>query len=248
MKVGLVSVIMPAYNVEDTIERAVKSVVSQSYTNWELLIGNDSSSDSTLKVIYSLAKHEARIRVYSNEENMGVSGTRNLLVDNSEGEFIAFLDADDEWYPEKLKIQISQMVSEGLSFTCGAYHSDKDSILTKVTPRKLINYGELLFYNDIPLLTVVVRKSIMQQFRPLGHEDYDLWLRILKCNHICHSVPYGCIAKYYVLPGSLSSNKMYAFRWYINILKLNGLSSFQISIRVPVFFMYQLRKKLCWIF
>ena len=243
MKERLVSVIMPAYNAEGTIERAVLSVISQTFSNWELLIGNDSSTDNTLKIISSLAKLEARIKVYSNDINIGVSGTRNLLIENSEGEFIAFLDSDDEWYPQKLKIQISQMVSEGINFSCGAYHSAKDSILKKITPRKVINYGDLLFYNDIPLLTVVVRKSIIRQFRPLGHEDYDLWLRILKSNHTCHSVQNVCLAKYNISPGSLSSDKLSAFGWYLNILKLNGLSRLQISFRVPVFFMYQLNKK-----
>lgn len=243
MKERLVSIIMPAYNSEDTIERAVISVLNQTYTNWELLIGNDCSTDNTMKIISSLAKTESRIKVYSNDINIGVSGTRNLLVENSEGEFIAFLDSDDEWYPPKLKIQISQMVSEGVKFSCGPYHSANNLILTKTIPRKRIEYNDLLFYNDIPLLTVVVRKSIMEPFRSLGHEDYDLWLRILKRNHSCHSIQNIYLAKYNVLPGSLSSNKGSAFIWYLNILKLNGLSRLQISLRLPSFIIYHLIKK-----
>lgn len=104
---GLISVIMAAYNAEKTIEQAVNSVLNQTYPNFELLVVNDHSTDRTMELIESIAAKDRRVRLISNSKNCGVSCTRRHGLDRAEGLWIAILDSDDLWAPEKLEKQIN---------------------------------------------------------------------------------------------------------------------------------------------
>ena len=99
----LVSVIMPAYNAERFIEAAVRSVMAQTVTDWELLILDDGSKDNTAAVAAKMASEDDRIRFLPNEANMGVARTRNRGFELCRGRFVALLDSDDIWLPEKLE-------------------------------------------------------------------------------------------------------------------------------------------------
>lgn len=134
-----VSIIMPAYNVEDYIEESIRSVIEQTYSNWELIIIDDRSTDQTIsKVEPFLADN--RIKLLVNECNLGGAGTRNRGIDMASGRFIAFLDSDDLWSPEKLEQQVDFMLSNGYQFCFTGYSniSETGKYLNEVEcPKKL---------------------------------------------------------------------------------------------------------------
>lgn len=103
---GLISIIMAAYNAEKTIEQAINSVLSQTYTNFELLVVNDCSKDRTVELVKDIVAKDSRVRLISNVKNSGVSYTRKHGLEEAKGDWIAILDSDDAWEPEKLEKQI----------------------------------------------------------------------------------------------------------------------------------------------
>ena len=103
---GLIRIIMAAYNAEKTIEQAINSVLRQTYTDFELLVVNDCSKDRTVELVKSIAAKDNRVRLISNEKNSGVSFTRKHGLEESNGSWIAILDSDDAWAPDKLEKQI----------------------------------------------------------------------------------------------------------------------------------------------
>ena len=115
----LVSVIMPTYNCSRFIAESIRSVLSQTYTNWELLIVDDCSTDNTAEIVNAFT--DSRIRYMQNEKNEGAALTRNKALRAAKGRYIAFLDADDLWAPEKLEKQIAFMQQNGYAFTYHAY-------------------------------------------------------------------------------------------------------------------------------
>lgn len=102
----LISVIMPAYNAESYIQEAVQSVLAQTYQHLEIIIVNDASIDHTGLIVENMAAQDDRIRICHNEQNRGVSFSRNLAISCATGEWIAFLDSDDAWHHEKLALQM----------------------------------------------------------------------------------------------------------------------------------------------
>ena len=113
----IVSVIMPAYNAARYLEEAVASVLAQTWQNWELIIIEDASSDGTWQLVNMLAKRDARIRILRNQNNLGAAKSRNQGVMEARGDWIAFLDSDDVWEPEKLAAQIEFAHQKGAEFT-----------------------------------------------------------------------------------------------------------------------------------
>ena len=115
----LVSVIIPSFNAEDTIQDTVNSVLNQSYKNIEIIIIDDHSTDKTVEIIEEISKANSKVQFYVLTENFGgPAKPRNLGIEQSKGEYLAFLDADDIWHPEKLKIQLEYMNSNGAIISC----------------------------------------------------------------------------------------------------------------------------------
>lgn len=126
MKEELVSIIMPTYNCGRFIAESINSVIAQTYTNWELLIVDDCSTDNTKEVV--AAFKDPRIHYQCNERNSGAAVTRNTALRLAKGKYIAFLDSDDLWLPEKLEKQIQFMEKNGYSFTYHEYNEiDEES-------------------------------------------------------------------------------------------------------------------------
>ena len=120
MNEPLVSVVMPAFNSAHWIADAIRSIQSQTYTNWELLVVNDGSTDNTVEKIESLSGDE-RIRIFS-QNNSGPAVARNLGIEEAKGEFLAFLDADDMWFKDKLTLQLKHLLSHpGLGLVHSGY-------------------------------------------------------------------------------------------------------------------------------
>ena len=150
---GLVSIIMAAYNAEKTIEQAINSVLNQTYTNFELLVVNDCSKDGTVESVKSIAATDGRVRLISNEKNSGVSYTRKHGLEEANGSWIAILDSDDAWAPEKLEkqIELQNRTNADLLFT-GSTFMDSDGQLidwylhapAEITYRQLLKQNVFL--------------------------------------------------------------------------------------------------------
>ena len=120
-KEDLVSVIMPAYNCERFIGITLDSVINQTYQNWEVIVVDDCSTDITVEIVQGYNKKENRIRYHKLQENSGAAIARNKAIDLAKGKYMAFLDSDDVWFPEKLTKQISFMEANNYGFTCTSY-------------------------------------------------------------------------------------------------------------------------------
>lgn len=219
----LVSVVMAAYNASRTIATSVKSLQAQSYQNWELVVADDKSTDDTASLVARLAVSDSRIRLITLPENSGGPAVpRNVALHQAQGDFIAFLDADDEWLPEKLQKQIFFMTSVGAALSCTGYgvidfnNEDRGSL----TPPRLRSYNDLLSINTIGCLTAMYDARILgKRYFPIcGHEDYALWLSILREGHKVHGLQ-ECLARYRLTPGSVSSSKLKVMRFFWRIYK-----------------------------
>lgn len=202
----LVSIVMPAYNSEQYIQESIESVLRQTYTNWELLIVDDCSSDSTADIVRTF--QDERIRYIKNEQNGGAAVCRNRALREAKGKWIAFLDSDDRWFPEKLEKQIHFMEANGYKFTYTDYRIQLNGtwlpyIYTgpdKVTERKMKNY---CYFSTI---TVIYDREYvgLVQIEPIKkNNDYAMWLKIIKKTP-CYRFP-QCLSSYIKHNGSISS-------------------------------------------
>ena len=181
---GLVSIIMPSYNTADYIEETIQSVLEQTYTNWELLIIDDCSSDSTIQILEKY--QDARIKIFVNEQNSGAAVSRNRALREANGQWIAFLDSDDLWNPEKLEKQISFMEKNGYAFSYTNYEEmDSDGNITgvKVTGPKRITETGMFNYCWPGCLTVMYdaeKIGLIQIADIKKNNDYAMWLKVCK--------------------------------------------------------------------
>lgn len=226
-----VSIVMPAYNAQDFITRAIDSVLSQTFDSWELIVVDDCSTDATGSQVLNYS--DVRIRYVKNSGNLGVAETRNRAIDMARGEYIAFLDSDDEWLPHKLDAQVG-LLDAGASITYGDYVrvAEDGRRLAMVSAPKSLRYQDMLKSNFIGNLTGIFRKDLFPnlRFEKGGHEDYVFWLRAVKIAGVIHAtLPGTPLARYRVLEKSLSSDKTKAMRWqwriYRNVLKMSFAQS-----------------------
>ncbi|EQH75159.1 glycosyl transferase 2 family protein [Clostridioides difficile DA00307] len=162
MKKNLVSIITPMYNSEKFIEATIKSVLNQTYQEWEMLIIDDCSTDNSPNIVKSYMQQDSRIKCIKTETNKGVSNARNLALSKATGQFIAFLDSDDQWNSSKLEKQVNFMLENDyvISFTSYELMDENDKKLNKVikVPPN-VDYRRLLKGNILGCLTVVIDKS-----------------------------------------------------------------------------------------
>ena len=232
-----VSVIMPAYNCEKYIEEAIRSVIGQTFTDWELIVLDDGSSDSTREVIDRIASEDPRIVSLPNENNMGVAKTRNRGFDVSRGRYVALLDSDDVWLPEKLERQLERLTEkQGDICYCSYAIMDSEGNREKkdYTVPETVDFSELLKENHIGCSTVLISRTALGEKRFLTdyyHEDYVLWLDMLADG----AVAVGCtetLVKWRFVRNSRSFNKKQSAlnRWdiYRNHLKYSRVRSFRL--------------------
>ena len=116
-----ISIITPSYNSEEFLEECIVSVISQTYVDWEMIIVDDNSIDNSRNIIKKFAKLDQRIKYLFLEKNQGAASCRNIAFNIAEGEFIAFLDADDMWFPRKLEKQHAFMIENDIEFSYTSY-------------------------------------------------------------------------------------------------------------------------------
>ncbi len=255
---GLVSVITPTYNSGRFIAEAIRSVQAQTYANWEMLITDDCSSDDTCAVVGRFAARDSRIRLFRLAENAGAGAARNNSIERARGRFIAFLDSDDRWLPEKLECQLAFMREKGcaLSYasclTCGEDGAPAGVIVC----RRRETLFSMKCDDGMPFLTVMhdIRKT-GKIFMPMlrKRQDWGFCLQVLtECRVACGiREP---LAVYRVRPGSVSRNKLSLVKYNIDVYrKVFGYSRLASSMWFLFLFMpahlfkkLRLRIMSCW--
>lgn len=220
---NIVSVIMPAYNCEKFIATSIEAVNSQSFPNWELLISDDGSTDGTVDVIRAWAAGNPRIQLLVNGGNRGPAHARNAAIEAATGRYIAFLDSDDLWKPQKLERQIAFMKDRDIAFSYSSYDriDEAGNYINTHHVKKPVTYHDLLKSCVIGCLTAVydtekVGKVYMPDIRK--RQDFGLWLRILKMVDAGHPIPES-LAQYRVRSGSVSANKLTAAKYTWSIYR-----------------------------
>ena len=214
-KQPLVSVIMPCYNMASYISDSIKSVISQTYPHWELLIVDDASTDNTVDIIESYSQSDPRIRCAIKKQNSGIADTRNQCIQMAQGQFLAFLDADDIWHPEKLEKQLRFMIEKNVGFSYSTYDwiDEEGKTLNKfINTIGNLDYETYLRNTIIGCSTVMVDRKIVGEvvvpkFRT--SEDTATWLDILKKGFLAYAIDEPLVS-YRIRRKSASSNKIKA--------------------------------------
>ncbi len=209
-----VSILMPAYNAAHTLAAAVASVQAQNLPDWELLIVDDASVDDTHAIACKLADDDARLRIFLHTSNQGAATARNTALAAANGRFIAFLDADDLWSPEKLDQQIAMMQRTGAALSYTGFWRERigkgRSYQSVVSVPEQVNRQKLLDGNVIGCLTAVYDRHILGDC-PMPAldvcEDYALWLDILARIDHAHGLDIP-LATRRLQPGSLTANRV----------------------------------------
>jgi glycosyltransferase involved in cell wall biosynthesis len=222
----LVSIVMPCYNSDSYIKCSIESVINQTYSNWELVIIDDCSTDNSYQIINSFCEKDKRIIYFkTNFPSGSPTIPRNIGIMNSRGRYIAFLDSDDIWAANKLENQICLFDNDLIAIVFSNYEKISENGCTKnriVIAPNLINYKQLLYGNVIACCTCVIdtSKSGKLKFNNQGHEDYALWLKILRRGFYAKNSGL-VLASYRVRESSVSSNKLKVISWIYFIFRKN---------------------------
>lgn len=219
----LVSIITPCYNSAIFINATLDSILAQTYTSWELIVIDDKSTDNTAEIIEDFSQRHSNVKVIKLQKNAGVANARNIGLEYANGKYIAFLDSDDVWLPEKLSRQVQFMEERSLPMTFCAYHRIDEAgeiISRKIAAPKSVNYNQLLSHNVIIFSTSLTLKSAIGnlKFKKAGHEDWIFWLDLFKkCGK-----GYGInepLTLYRIRSNSVSANKLKAIGYTWKILR-----------------------------
>ena len=222
---GLVSVVMPSYNTAKYITESIESVLAQTYPYWELIIVDDCSTDDTDSVVAKYLS-DSRIRYLKNEKNSGAAISRNYALREAKGRWIAFLDSDDVWLPEKLETQIAFMLDNDYKFTCTDYRIRLNGtwlpyVYTSpkvVTRRKLFNY---CYFSTITVMYDREFVGLVQIADLRKNNDYAMWFEIAKKTP-CHRLA-KCLSCYYKHDDSISAGSKWKLIKHHYILYRKGL-------------------------
>lgn len=230
---NLVSIIVPVYNAEKYILETVQSVINQTYKEYELLLVNDCSTDNSVEIIKSI--EDDRVKLINLSENVGAWAARNKGLEEAKGRYIAFLDSDDLWEPEKLEHELKFMKENNAGFVFTGYEfADENGIgngaIVKVP--HTFTYKQALNNTTIFTSTVLIdREKISDDLIRMPHiksEDTATWWNILKTGNVAYGLNENLV-KYRRTQGSLSSDKVEALRriWrlYRDIAELSVISS-----------------------
>lgn len=209
---GLVSIIMPSYNCVDYVGESINSILEQTYTNWELLITDDCSTDSSLDVLHKYAEKDSRIKVFTSSKNGGPGAARNNSIEKAKGRFIAFCDSDDRWVPEKLEKQLELMHEKNAGCCFGSYYecTEDGKPISIVEAKPILTFNDEKHANQIGCLTGIYDTDVVgKQFMPLirKRQDWALWLNIMKITKCAYAILEPC-AYYRIRANSISRNKL----------------------------------------
>ena len=234
-QVPAVSIVMPARNAAPFVEKAIVSVCKQTFSSWELLVIEDASDDETRAIITGLAASNPHIRLFINDTRLGVAACRNIGMALARGKYIAFLDSDDLWHPEKLVRQVQFIESSGSAITFSSYLriTSDGRALCHVVPPASVDYHAILRSNFIGNLTALFDRHRLGdlKFKAVGNEDHLFWIEALKRvgEPVLSTRCDFPLAMYRVSRSSLSGNKLRSAHWqwqtYRRHLKLGFIPS-----------------------
>lgn len=217
-----VSVVTPAYNAARFIEETMDSVRAQTYQDWEMIVVDDQSTDKTVELVKQYEQMDSRIHLVQLEQNSGSAIARNTAMDHAKGKYIAFLDSDDRWLPEKLTKQLHFMQENDLAFTFTKYiRMHESGELTNGVSRAPVKlgYDDLMKRCVIGCLTVMIDREKIGEERMVNirtRQDYAFWLTITRKGFNAYGLP-EVLAEYRLVADSISSNKIKAAKrnWYV---------------------------------
>lgn len=237
-----VSIITPVYNSENYLRTCIESVLEQTYTNWEMILCDDCSTDESIKVVQEYVERDERIKLICNEVNSGAGVTRNNAIKTSRGRFLAFLDSDDLWHKDKLKKQIDFMLQGDLAMVYSHYYvmqgnGEKPTHIIR-SPKK-VNFRNMINNDYIGFLTLVydtekLGKLYMPKIR--RRQDWAYKLKLLKRQNYAYGIPEP-LAYYRVGTKSLSSNKIKLIKYNFNVYRNELGYSFAYSSLLMVNFL-----------
>lgn len=219
-----VSIITPSWNSEKYIRRTIKSVQNQTYSNWEMIIVDDCSSDKTVEIVEEISLMDSRVRLLRQNANSGAAKARNRSLSESSGRYVAYLDADDIWKPTKLEKQIEFMKAHNCGFSCTSYEvidDEGNSLNKEVHMLPSVDYVGFLTNNllqtvGIMVDTAIVDKKYLVMPDIRRRQDAATWLQVLKAGYKCYGID-EVLAEYRRAENSLSSNKVKAVKgvWHL---------------------------------
>ena len=220
----MVSIITPAYNVQNFIATTVHSVLNQTYHNWEMIIVDDGSTDNTLNIIEAFSTKDKRIKLLKHKKSLGAGFARSTAINAATGNFIAFLDADDLWEPHKLATQIEFMITNNAAISFSSYQliDENGNNLNKVVKAlPIVNYKKQLKCNYIGNLTGIYNVSVLGKIeipQIKKRQDWVMWLEAIQKAGEAKGMK-EVLASYRVRKRSISSNKMGLLKYNYNVYR-----------------------------
>lgn len=235
----LVSIITPCYNSAEFIAETIQSIQSQSFTDWELLITDDCSTDNSTEIIKLYAEHDSRIKLFQLDRNGGGGIARNYSISKSKGRYIAFCDSDDRWFQTKLEKQVEFMKKNDCALSYSSYMTCReDGEMTGIiVAPSIITFESILKDCKIGCLTAMydthkVGKIFLPTIRK--RQDWGLWIKVLKICHKAHGIKEP-LAIYRFREGSISNKKIHLIKYNIGVYQeVLGWS----KVRAVLFFFF----------
>lgn len=229
----LVSIVTPAYNAASFVEETIRSVLAQTYQNWEMLIVDDCSRDSTAAIVEKWAQADKRIHLIRHEVNRRASGARETALEAARGRYIAFLDSDDLWMPEKLARQLGFMRECEAALTYTSFRrisQDGSTVGDEIAVPRSLTYRQLLGNTAIATSTAIVDREKTGPFHITHtyYDDFALWATLLKRGFTAYGLRED-LMRYRVVNNSLSRNKgkssMKVWQAYRQVEQLNPVAA-----------------------
>lgn len=224
MSDSLVSIIMPCHNGARTIADAILSVQRQTFSDWELIVVDDNSTDNSTEIVEQLAREDTRVTLLRNKKSTGFPATpRNVGIRAARGHYIAFLDCDDEWLPTKLARQVPLLSTRNVAVVFSRYGKmDEMGVfhVDSIHAPTFVSYDRLLKGNCIGNLTGIYDASVVGKVlqKEVHHEDYLMWLEILSRGFFAINTN-TVEAVYRESGGSVSGGKLRSLQWTWSLYK-----------------------------
>jgi glycosyltransferase involved in cell wall biosynthesis len=243
MEKHLISIISPAFNSEKYIAQTLQSILDQTYNNWELIIVDDCSNDKTVSIITDFAQLDSRIQLFQLEKNSGTGIARNYALSKAKGSYIAFLDTDDLWKPQKLEKQIDFLLKNNLPFTFSFYEciDEAGNTLNKKVEAPInLSYRQLFFCNYVGNLTGIYEVNYFGKINISSirkRQDWMLWLTILKKIKTAQAIPES-LAYYRIRENSISASKLDLLKHNFAVYRTFHRFNLAVSLACMIVFLF----------
>lgn len=255
MKNHLISIITPVHNSFKFIEETILSVQRQTYTNWEMILIDDCSTDQSVELIEKVIKKDKRFHLIKNSENSGPAITRNKGIKYATGDFVTFLDSDDLWFPNFLEVSLTTCLDNNYEFVFASYERKDEHLMPFISDFKVperVSYSDVLKSCPISCLTAFLDiRRIGKHYMPdlQKRQDWGLWLSVLKEIEFAYGIEES-LAIYRMRKDSVSRSKwkLIPFVWKVyrevekfgiirsfyllNLWSLNGFKKYYINTRI----------------